>query len=234
MSEFTFINSPDSIDLNKDAVIEASAGTGKTYTIIELVMHLLIQGRQQNDEQAFKPMSLDQILLVTFTDKATAELRARIREGILDALKTVKEANAKEKGLIPEIQSHLERALKGVSSAPIYTINAFCQNMLREFAFEQGGVFDFELVEDQTVYKQQLNQLKRQWPADESIKKAFKKLGKSPKEVETLLLDLLGNIDLARDLLWPTSTENLAVTRQKISAWLEVSYSDAYSQELVS
>lgn len=229
MSEFTFINSPEQVNLNQDAVIEASAGTGKTYTIIELVMRLLIQGRQQNDEQAFKPMSLDQILLVTFTDKATAELRARIREGILDAI-----GDVKEKGVTPEIQSHLERALKGVSSAPIYTINAFCQNMLREFAFEQGGVFDFELVDDQTVYKQQLNQLKRQWPADESIKKAFKKLGKSPKEVEALLLDLLGNIDLARDLLWPASTENLAVTRQKISAWLEGFDFDAFTQELES
>ncbi|WP_179952154.1 UvrD-helicase domain-containing protein [Marinicella rhabdoformis] len=222
MSEFIFIDSPVEIDLNQDAVIEASAGTGKTYTIIELVLRLL----------TVEKMSLDQILLVTFTDKATAELRSRIREGIHDAIKKFDENGS---GVAPNavaIQAHLDRALKQVSSAPIYTINAFCQNMLREFAFEQGGVFEFELVDDQEVFKQQLNQLKRQWPSDPSIKKAFNKLGKSAKEVEELLLDLLGNINLERDLLWPASTENLAVTRGKISAWLEDFDFDAFTQEL--
>lgn len=216
-SAFEFIDSPDEVDLTQDAVIEASAGTGKTYTIIELVMHLL----------TIEKLPLEQILLVTFTDKATAELRTRIREGIHNEIN-----KATDKALGAETMAHLDRAMKQVSSAPIYTINAFCQNMLREFAFEQGGVFEFELVDDNEVFKQQINQLKRQWPSDPSIKKAFNQLGKSPKEVEALLLDLLGKINLERDLLWPASTTSLPEVQSLLSDWVTVYDFSVFESEM--
>ncbi len=70
-------------DLNKSALIEASAGTGKTYTITYLMLRLLLNaGLSGNLPHA---LSLDKILVVTFTNAAAADLKARIREKIRDA-----------------------------------------------------------------------------------------------------------------------------------------------------
>ena len=78
---------------NKNYVIEASAGTGKTYNIIEIVKKLVI----------FEKFDLNEILIVTFTEKAAGELKDRIRDG----LKNV-----------------------NVDNASIYTIHSFCQMSL--------------------------------------------------------------------------------------------------------
>src|SRR5258707_12124323 len=65
-------------------VIDASAGTGKTFTIERIVVELLLTGAAE----------IDQILVVTFTEKATAELRARIRDAIEDVLSGMSAENA--------------------------------------------------------------------------------------------------------------------------------------------
>lgn len=218
MKGFQAITDPDQVDLQRGAVIEASAGTGKTYTIIKLVLRLLIQER----------LPLEQILLVTFTDKASSELRTRIREGILEALD-----QADQHALCEATVSHLETASKQVSRAPIHTINAFCQSMLREFAFEQGGVFDFELVDDLDVYRQQINQMKREWPADPEISEAFKKLDKTPKEVEAILLDLLGaDINLERELLWPAAAASAEDLYQHLVGWVQTIEIERFNGEI--
>ena len=74
----TPVHNCNEIDLEKHALIEASAGTGKTYTIENLVIRLL---EERED------LGLENILLVTFTEKATSELKIRIREKIEDSLK---------------------------------------------------------------------------------------------------------------------------------------------------
>src|SRR5258708_33630618 len=66
----------DKIPLDQHAVIEASAGTGKTYTIENLVVELLLK----------TDATIDRILVVTFTEKATSELRARIRATLDSAI----------------------------------------------------------------------------------------------------------------------------------------------------
>ena len=66
-------------------VIDASAGTGKTFTIERIVVELLLTGAAE----------IDQILVVTFTEKATAELRARIRSAIEDVLSGRSAENAR-------------------------------------------------------------------------------------------------------------------------------------------
>ncbi len=66
----------DKIDLDRHAVIEASAGTGKTFTIEHLVIEILLR----------EPVKLDQILVLTFTERAAAELRQRIRSTIENVL----------------------------------------------------------------------------------------------------------------------------------------------------
>ncbi len=98
-------------------VIEASAGTGKTYTIMSMVLELLIRG-----------VPLESILLVTFTEKATAELRSRLRDRLSTTL-------AQEVGLTATERALLHRASLSVDRAQIFTIHGFANKILHEFSF---------------------------------------------------------------------------------------------------
>src|ERR1700730_12355019 len=71
------MDDPLPIDLDAHAVVEASAGTGKTYTIEQLVLRLLLE----------RKVPLEQILLVTFTEKATGELKTRLRTALESRLR---------------------------------------------------------------------------------------------------------------------------------------------------
>src|SRR5205823_5437679 len=105
--------SVETIDLTRHAVIEASAGTGKTYTIEQLVLRLLTQ----------TPTMLDKILLVTFTEKATGELKTRLRQTL--------DRTARDE---PQHEAILQRALDQFDQAPVFTIHGFCQRLLQEHA----------------------------------------------------------------------------------------------------
>jgi exodeoxyribonuclease V beta subunit len=130
------------MDLSRHGVIEASAGTGKTHALEQLVVRLLME------EKA----SLDQILVVTFTEKATGELKGRLR--------TTLERKAAEH---PE-RLDLEEAVDGFDQASIFTIHGFCQRMLSELAFEQGEAFYPELVNDAELIEPCFREIQRtQW-----------------------------------------------------------------------
>ena len=133
----------DQVPLDAHAVIEASAGTGKTYTIEHLVIDRLLRTRAR----------LEQILVVTFTDKATSELRKRIRD-LIERILKISEASQLERdfdeddegGLSSDdldtetppyhwaitinAQRKLERALFSFERAAIFTIHAFCRKVL--------------------------------------------------------------------------------------------------------
>ncbi|MFT5129498.1 MAG: ATP-dependent exoDNAse (exonuclease V) beta subunit, partial [Rhodothermales bacterium] len=135
---------PDAISLDGHAVIEASAGTGKTYTIENLVVRLIAEGRA----------ALAQILVVTFTEKATSEIRERIRVKLLDAL-----AGAEE----PE-SALLRDAIAVFDSAHIFTIHGFCQRMLWQYAFENKLLFEPEISNDPSLYDRLFtDQLRTLW-----------------------------------------------------------------------
>ncbi|HEX4665185.1 MAG TPA: UvrD-helicase domain-containing protein, partial [Chthoniobacterales bacterium] len=130
-------------------LIEASAGTGKTFTIAGLVLRLLLERAG---------LTIDQILVTTFTELATAELRGRIRDLLHDALLGFQKGKS-EHDLVGDILrkypdhrtaiARLEDALANFDQASIYTIHGFCQRVLAEQAFETGTLFDAELVTDE-------------------------------------------------------------------------------------
>lgn len=130
-------------------LIEASAGTGKTFTIAALVLRLLLE----------RPgLTIDQILVTTFTELATAELRGRIRDRLRDALLAFQSGKSEDDLLRQVLEKHrdqraatarLQDALAHFDEAPIYTIHGFCQRVLAEQAFETGTLFDAELVTDE-------------------------------------------------------------------------------------
>jgi exodeoxyribonuclease V beta subunit len=128
------------------AVIEASAGTGKTFLIEHLVMELLLTA----------DVPLEQILVVTFTEKATAELKARLRSS-LTRLLTADQPTTTPEGpywrLDDAARSRLERALRAFGSAPIFTIHGFCQRVLTEHAFNHRRLFSQSQVESETAFE---------------------------------------------------------------------------------
>ena len=131
---------------DRHAVIEASAGTGKTYTIEYLVLDLLLN----------TDCSIEEILVVTFTEKATAELRTRIRsllERILSGPATPQAHHATDHVAIGEVGKHkLETALFSFDRAPIFTIHAFCRRILTDLAFDAGSAFGLEVVDAHRVF----------------------------------------------------------------------------------
>ncbi len=140
---------PKDIDLNAHALIEASAGTGKTYTIENLVVRLLMEDPD---------ILLEEILLVTFTEKATSELKQRIREKIEGTLN-------EENHLTQALREKLHGALDGFDNAAIFTIHGFCHSLLREFPFETGNLFEQEMIDDAPLFEKLLREeIRKNWP----------------------------------------------------------------------
>ncbi len=142
---------PLAVALTGNRLIEASAGTGKTYTITTLFLRLLVE----------RGLGVDQILVVTFTKAATAELRDRIRQRLREAVAVFGGPQEESPGQDAELAGlvanaadrrashrHLVAQLRRFDEAAIFTIHGFCQRMLRDNAFESGLVFDAELVTD--------------------------------------------------------------------------------------
>ena len=151
---------PLALPLTGVHLIEASAGTGKTYTITSLFLRLLLEQK----------LTLEQIVVVTFTKAATAELSHRIRSRLREALSALDDGGASET-LDPTLAEILARApnkaaarrrlvlsLQQMDEGSIFTIHGFCQRMLLEYAFESRINFDVELVTDQRPLIQQIVQ----------------------------------------------------------------------------
>jgi exodeoxyribonuclease V beta subunit len=143
---FDIRRSPLSSELT---LIEASAGTGKTYTISGLVLRLVLE----------KQLPIEEILITTYTELATAELRERVRDLLFQALTAFQKGESKDELIQPllsqyradeQAQRRLSIALQSFDGASIYTIHGFAQRMLRDRAFESGALFDAELITEQS------------------------------------------------------------------------------------
>ncbi|WP_062569291.1 exodeoxyribonuclease V subunit beta [Pseudoalteromonas arabiensis] len=151
---------PMSMALCGQSLIEASAGTGKTYTITGLYLRYLLglQKATDEDEQLNTPLSVEQILVVTFTEAATQEIKDRVRARIInarDALLGKKPDDELIEQVIDEVTDKhaafdlLDAAAKSMDEAAIFTIHGFCQRMLKQHAFESGVAFNLEFILDE-------------------------------------------------------------------------------------
>ncbi|WP_036988674.1 UvrD-helicase domain-containing protein, partial [Pseudomonas sp. EGD-AK9] len=146
-----------SFPLHGSRLIEASAGTGKTFTISALYLRLILG---HGGAAAFRePLLPPQILVVTFTDAATRELRDRIRARLVQAAALFRgdgEADALLHELRadfpaaqwPDCARRLELAAQWMDEAAVSTIHGWCQRMLREHAFDSGSLFSQTLETD--------------------------------------------------------------------------------------
>ena len=146
MKCFDLINTP----LNGPVLIEASAGTGKTYSISGLFVRLIVE----------QGLGVEQILVVTYTTAATQELKSRIREKLIQTRRGLTQGSNDLfiSGLADKIADRqivlqrIDRAIADFDCAAIFTIHGFCQRLLFENAFETGAFFDTRLVTDPTVF----------------------------------------------------------------------------------
>jgi exodeoxyribonuclease V beta subunit len=153
---------PFLLDLEKITLIEASAGTGKTYTITTLFARLIAQG-----------YSIESILVVTFTEAAAAELKLRIRKRLSNVLAADVDdddygndtADNKTDELTvffnsqpePElIRQRIAHAVTCFDQACIMTIHSFCFQTLKDNAFESRSPFDMELLTDSSHFFDQV------------------------------------------------------------------------------
>jgi exodeoxyribonuclease V beta subunit len=138
------------VPLQGSNLIEASAGTGKTYSIAILALRLILENK----------FSIKEILMVTFTKAAVAELEERIRLFIRSAYRICKGENIDDKTIADlvlesikktsaeETSDLLKEAIIFLDETSVMTIHSFCQQTLTEFAFETNQLFGAELKQD--------------------------------------------------------------------------------------
>ncbi len=137
-------------------LIEASAGTGKTFSLIRIVLRLLIE----------TDTTIDEVLLVTFTKAAAAELKARLRELLIltqeasrrAQLGTVATDDPVIDKLLTEfdadfVHERVQAALDSFDDCMVCTIHSFCQQMLQEFRFSSMTGLDAEIGDAQSIVK---------------------------------------------------------------------------------
>jgi exodeoxyribonuclease V beta subunit len=149
------------------AVIEASAGTGKTYALEHLVLELLL----------VRKLPIEQILAVTFTDKAARELTDRVRSKLEELFRGGwREAPAS----VPDslcwtidegARRLLEQALFSFDMASISTIHAFCQRVLTDHAFTHGRLFEQKAIPPLSAFSEAFRAaLREDFPRDPRLR----------------------------------------------------------------
>ncbi len=157
--------------LHGSRLIEASAGTGKTYTIAALFVRLVLghgrlphngQGQAHQEQTAYARALLpSDILVMTFTKAATQELSSRIQARLVEVAEAFRqdEGHPIEDAFILELLQayptssarlqaawQLNQAALCMDEASVFTIDAWCQKVLKEHAIHTGQPFDEELV----------------------------------------------------------------------------------------
>lgn len=153
------------VALEKSNVIEAGAGTGKTYSIAILVLRLILE----------KKIPVQEVLMVTFTKAAVAELETRIREFIAiayqfaqgiqvvdDTIQAIVTESINQQGA-PACQQLLKDAMALMDETSILTIHGFCQKTLQEFAFETKQVFGAEALSPEEQDEMSANRIHHYW-----------------------------------------------------------------------
>src|SRR5438067_9117133 len=195
-------------------VIEASAGTGKTTTISAIVLRFIAE----------HGIPIEKILVATYTELATAELRGRIRQVIVDALRCARNGTAhwdfvgtvvRKTADRTKLAQRLALALQNFDQAPVFTIHGFCARVLADRAFESGVLFETELTTEQSRFLYEVADAfwRAHFYTADPIMAALVRGRLKPEQLASLL-EQLTNDPTVRVLPPP---EDLAVLERKIA-----------------
>lgn len=160
---------PFEISLSGTNLIEASAGTGKTYNIASLYVRAIID----------QDRLVDKILVVTYTEAATKELRDRLLKRLRQSVQALEGTVFEEDEFLQQLVSHisapkeaiakLRQAIHSFDEAAVFTIHSFCQRILQKQAFESRALFDAELIgDDSEVIGEIVDDFWRNWVQEAS------------------------------------------------------------------
>ncbi|MBT9544940.1 MAG: exodeoxyribonuclease V subunit beta [Candidatus Sericytochromatia bacterium] len=209
-------------------MIEASAGTGKTYTLVNLCLRLLVE----------RQLKIEAILIVTFTEAATQELLTRLRLRLKEALACLVSGESADPFLRawllplrtePAVEQVLRVALRDLDLARISTIHAFCQWALSRFPLRSAQPLQMAVISDQRLLLSQAIEdfwRKQMYLAEPERVMPILMANWSPECLLNQALPLLGQTDL-RLLPEPEQT-----TEQLAQTWREVhaDFSEYYAQ----
>ncbi|MBY5921041.1 exodeoxyribonuclease V subunit beta [Ferrimonas balearica] len=190
--------------LHGTRLIEASAGTGKTYTIAALYLRLVLgHGGASAHTRALTP---EEILVVTFTKAATEELKDRIRARLVEGaacFRQLAEPDDYLRSLMadfpeedhPRCALMLDQAAQLMDLAAVHTIHGWCQRMLREHAFDSGSLFSQEMEADTAPLREEA--VRDYWrrflyPQSRPVLAAITNLYASPEALEHAVIPLMG------------------------------------------
>lgn len=179
--------------IHRHTILEASAGTGKTFAIENITVRLLIESDGESP-----PLTIDKILIVTFTRAATRDLKERIHKTINQALHYCGAAlNGENLSGCPDyllrhmelgfdaiktVKRYLEQALFNFDQAQIFTIHGFCGRMLSLHAMECGLSYKASIEEDAALVLTKLRQAVHNFLHTEITTELF-----SPEQLNVLL-----------------------------------------------
>lgn len=219
-----YIISPLESNITGKILIEASAGTGKTYTITSLVIRYLLLGINPPDKNnnISNPLRLEDILIVTFTKAATAELRIRIYDRIIEAQKAFKTGHSDDvfiqdilalinKNEYIKARSILNDAERSMSDANIFTIHSFCQRFLKQNPLDSQLPFDAKLdTSDAELKSEAAKQFWREtcYYFSDRLAQVAAKIYKNPNDIENNISKFLS---IAHELNTPNNIEDLEI-----------------------
>jgi ATP-dependent helicase/nuclease subunit A len=181
------------LDLDRHTAVAAGAGSGKTFVLVERYLRAL-------DAVRARPSALSRVVAVTFTERATAEMRARVRAGVRERL-----ASARKQG-DRESVAYWREIIGQLHEARIATLHGLCASILRDHPLEAGVDPDFEIVDApraealiEEAVNATLGGLGRRDPRDDEGAAALRRLLESyrPTELRIVLTKLLWRRDLA-------------------------------------
>lgn len=117
-----------------EILVSASAGSGKTYVMVEKLIALIL------DEKA----DVSSVLAVTFTKLAAAEMKERLRAALVDRINEEKDA---------EKRTRLKNQLAEVSASDISTVHSFCTNVIRRYFYETDVAGNFRVADEEESQK---------------------------------------------------------------------------------
>ncbi len=220
------------VPLENVNLIEASAGTGKTFFISNLFLRLVLE----------KELPVQEILVVTFTDAATKELKERIRGNMLEAQKIVEACEVDDSDVVAKIINQycgresrekayklLRRALLNIDEMSVFTIHGFCQRMLNENAFESKVAFDLELMPDASdLLEEVVDDYWRREEYGEKTDVLTIKMERSRDDLLQIAHNFVGNPDLKTSLVWneTSNRSDLKSAYQKVLDILQINVSE--------
>ncbi|MEI7013418.1 UvrD-helicase domain-containing protein [Leptospira licerasiae] len=160
----------DQIDITKNGFIGASAGTGKTHTIVFLVLKILKDSFRNSLVSDKTPFGVESILVLTYTDKAASELKGRIRAELKNTILRLEKIGSPSEEESKELEYFLNQASR-LDQAYISTIHGFAHKILKEYSLESGSSENSELIEEfsavsKALYRRMRNEFGGKYPKE--------------------------------------------------------------------